>query len=81
MYTRCCPDQQKILSFLQKNLNFCGKITKYSKICKAIFMFHYRILQELNNEGAAEPDLLTTFLSNLKNLNKKSTIIWRHVVP
>ena len=29
-------------------------------------MFHYRILQQLNNESAAEPDLLTTLLSNLE---------------
>ena len=29
-------------------------------------MFHYRILQQLNNESAAEPDSLTTLLSNLE---------------
>ena len=75
-YTHCCPDPQKILSFLQEILNFCGKITKDSKLCNACFMFHYRILQQLNNESAAEPDSLTTLLSNLeknrKNLNKKT---------
>ena len=65
-YKHCCPDPQKISSFLLENLNFCGKRTKDSKLCNACFMFHYRILQQLNNESAAEPDSLTTLLSNLE---------------
>ena len=32
-YAHCCPDPQKRSSFLQENLNFCGKITKDSKLC------------------------------------------------
>ena len=75
-YTRCCPDTQKISSFLQENLNFYEEITKDSKIYNACFMFHYRIFQQLNSESAAESNSLTTFLSNLlknlKNLNKKT---------
>ena len=36
-----------------------------SKICNACFIFHYRILQQLNNESATEPESLAILLSNL----------------
>ena len=65
-YTRRCPEPDRITAFLQETFDFCGVLTKISKICKLCYMFHWQILLQLNAGSSMATDTLNSTVSDLE---------------
>ena len=73
-YTRRCPHPEKITEFLQQNLDFGSILTPAIKICTSCYLFHRRILQQLESVSSTTHHALDSIVSDLQTKLKQFDI-------